>query len=103
MTQSTNAGPRTFNSFVVILAILFLAGSTFVTCNGCEVSDDEATQTIESAGLKRPILGPRAWGGCAKSEASRQFVARNSDEKLVEGIVCCGLLTKGCTIRWGAH
>lgn len=31
---------------------------------------------------------------------STGFRATNAQGRLVEGTVCCGLIAKGCTIRW---
>ncbi len=31
---------------------------------------------------------------------SRTFRARTREGTLVEGSVCCGLILKGCTVRW---
>lgn len=93
---------KKFGEIMAVLAGLGLcAGLIFVQCNGCEVGDNAAIETLEAAGMQDAILGGPDVMACGDHESSRHFSATNARGDRVEGTVCCGAVGKGCTIRWG--
>jgi hypothetical protein len=84
----------------VLVVLAIMAGLLFVQYNGCKASDDDALDTIRSQDLADSALGGFNPGACAENESSRRFTATTVQRQRVSGTVCCGLVVKGCTIRW---
>lgn len=68
---------------------------------GCMSSDSDATQTLRNSGysnIKTTGLNPLS---CSEDDFTRTgFVATNPSGQRVAGTVCCGMIFKGCTIRF---
>ena len=65
-------------------------------------SGPKAYNALKSAGYSDIILGDNVLFGCSEEDSyftSHEFIAVKGDVK-VSGIACCGLLIKGCTIRF---
>lgn len=61
-----------------------------------------AYKALESDGMENIQLKGHEFLGCAKEDSlftSYHFEAKKNDRN-VSGSVCCGLLFKGCTIRY---
>ncbi len=57
-------------------------------------------KTLDDAGYTDIHAGGWAWLECSGDDMfSTEFRARNVNGKQVDGVVCCGLFLKGCTIR----
>jgi hypothetical protein len=88
------------------LALLLVACGILIDGNGCRIEDDEATRVITGYGYTRVELGSVGLFACASGESSREFrawgpgVGGNIDGRMVEGVVCCGLIAKACTLRF---
>lgn len=79
-----------------------------VIASGCgeAVSKDRATDAMEAAGYSdvhvtgQHGIAPEIYG-CAKGDAVAFDVrAKNPAGKRTTATVCCGLILKGCTIRY---
>jgi hypothetical protein len=68
--------------------------------SGC--TDSSATiRTLESAGFSDITVTGYAFFQCGEDDTSHTgFRAKNPSGKYVEGTVCCGLVLKGCTVRF---
>lgn len=80
---------------LVVLAVLVLVTSW----GSCQVDNDRADTALHGEGLTDPVLGSTLLFACEPGEASREFTALR-DGRRVNGVVCCGLFTKACTVRW---
>lgn len=68
---------------------------------GCSGDADHARTLIESSGFRDVnIGGPSRWSCGGDDTFSNTFTARGGAGRRVEGVVCCGFLTKACTIRF---
>lgn len=65
-------------------------------------TDEDATRdTLRKAGYKNiQITGYKPFQCGEDDRYSTGFTAINSNGETVEGTVCCGLWTKGCTVRF---
>lgn len=79
-------------------AILTLALA--LVLSGC--SDDLSTQRVlRQAGFTDIHTMGYDFFACGDDDwYSTSFTAKNPQGDLVSGTVCCGLMFKGCTIRW---
>lgn len=78
-----------------ILAALLLA--SLVACT----NEDDAKRTLESAGFKDIQTTGYSPFACAEDDFSATgFSATNANGMRVKGTVCCGLVFKGCTVRY---
>lgn len=76
---------------LLLLALLALA------CTDTE----GATRALRSSGFSDVTLTGYAFGRCSKDDASSTgFEATNPTGQRVTGVVCCGLVFKGCTVRF---
>lgn len=58
-------------------------------------------RTLDSAGYTDIHTTGYSWFECGKDDTYHTgFTAKNPAGKQVSGTVCCGMLTKGCTIRF---
>jgi hypothetical protein len=82
--------------FVVIAFFALLVVTAANSGNG----SGGALRAIENNGLTDAKLGSWAVMACGSGDVeSRRFTAKR-DGKTVSGIVCCGVVFKGCTVRW---
>lgn len=82
-------------AFVTMVALAAL-----VALGACSDAD-ETRRTLKSAGYSN--IQTTGWSAfsCGKDDTySTGFVATNPSGQRVEGVVCCGLVFKGCTIRF---
>lgn len=85
--------------FAIVGLLLF--GALFVLRNCTDADDDQILRAIEAQGYSSPVISGYAVFGCSKEDSvSRYFSAVNAKGDRVEGVVCCGLVFKDCTIRW---
>ena len=60
-----------------------------------------AGRTLRQAGFKPVYFTGYNAFACGESDYyATGFVAENARGDIVSGTVCCGLIFKGCTIRW---
>ena len=73
---------------------------------GLLVSEDDAVQAAQNAGLTRVVVTDThvffaGFAGCAKDDAAGFDVSGvNPNGQRVEVTVCCGAVFKGCTVRY---
>lgn len=67
---------------------------------GC--TDESATiRTLDNAGYTEIQTTGYSWFQCGDDDTFHTgFRAKNPAGKMVEGTVCCGAWSKGCTIRF---
>lgn len=66
----------------------------------CTNESDTVRTLIDSGYSDVQTTGWSPWA-CSKDDTYETgFRAKNPAGKFVEGTVCCGLMTKGCTIRF---
>lgn len=98
------AGKVPEGAWTVVIAILFLCGIVGVIATlGYPYHNEEDTRrTLESAGYSDvEIRNEGGWFACGKGDFYKTpFTANNPNGKSVQGTVCCGMLTKDCTIRF---
>jgi hypothetical protein len=77
--------------------ILLLLGLALVAC-----TDDSATiRTLNDSGYTDIQTTGYSWFECGSDDHYHTgFQAKNPAGKVVNGTVCCGLMFKGCTIRF---
>ncbi len=74
------------------VGLLALAGCT---------DESNTRRTLESAGYTDIQTTGYSWFECGKDDTYHTgFTAKNPLGKPVSGTVCCGMWTKGCTIRF---
>lgn len=59
-----------------------------------------ARKALESSGFTHVELTGPEYFGCAEGETADGFKALNSAGLYVTGTVCCGVMFKGCTVRF---
>jgi len=78
------------------VALLILACS-FVACT----DEDNTVRTLRAAGFTNISTTGYSLFACSDDDAFHTgFRAMNSRGEMVTGTVCCGFLTKGCTVRF---
>lgn len=76
----------------------FLVGLVFLV--GC-TDEGSSYRTLQAHGFTDITFTGWSPFVCSKDDRfSTGFTARNSAGQQVSGTVCCGLLTKGCTVRF---
>lgn len=77
--------------------LLLLAVCALVSC-----TDAKSTiHTLQNAGFSDVEILGYAWFECGEDDTYHtEFRAKNPKGVVVEGTVCCGMLSKGCTIRF---
>jgi hypothetical protein len=85
---------------IILYSIILVAALILLFAKGCMTSSEETINSVSAYGFKDIRTGD--WTiGCSEGERlGRHFTATNSDGKMVSGYVCCGLVFKGCTVRW---
>lgn len=79
---------------LILLATVFLVG--------CSGSSEKVLTVLQNDGFEYIELTGNAWLGCSDDDfvfASYHFAA-TKNSKGMTGTVCCGLIFKGCTIRY---
>ena len=67
---------------------------------GC-TNKDKTVSTLESSGYSDVKTGGYSWFSCGNDDTyATNFTAKNPAGRYVSGVVCCGLLFKGCTVRY---
>lgn len=78
----------------------FILGFILTASAGC-TDAASSVSTLESAGFKDIHIVGYSYFGCSEDDTFHTaFVATNASGKEVHGIVCCGMIMKGCTIRF---
>lgn len=82
----------------IIIAAIFAT----LMLGGCMCTDESATvKTLRSAGYTEIRTTGYEWFECSDDDTYHTgFIAKNPQGQQVSGTVCCGLLAKGCTIRF---
>ena len=90
----------------VIIYVALVAVIAVLWCVSASEPTDRQEQAARNAGLRSPrvvgrvdmLLSPC---GCGDSWAtSYQVEGTNASGERVTAYVCCGLVAKGCTVRW---
>ena len=81
-----------------ILVLILICVILWVCTN---TNKEEARQALQANSFRSIQLQGYKWFACAKDDWSHTgFTAINVNGQIVEGVVCCGLLFKNCTIRF---
>lgn len=94
-----------------LLTILILSAVVFGGCASASsptnrqptAEKTRAEHVLEENGYENINITGAAILGCSEDDSiftSKHFTAKNSAGNNVEGTVCCGLLLKGCTVRF---
>lgn len=80
-----------------ILTLILFALISLVGC-----TDSESTrQILSQQGYTDIKIEGYAFTGCSEDDkVHTEFTARSPNGTYVQGVVCCGLLFKNCTVRW---
>lgn len=79
---------------LILIAILALTA-------GCFTNESDTIRTLHAAGFKDVHTTGYSLFSCGEDDfSSTGFIATNPNGDRVEGAVCCGMWTKGCTIRF---
>lgn len=82
----------------VVLMVLVLGVGLFFSCVGCEAGE-MGREALQKAGYTDIKLGGSNKMACDSSDTlSNEFTAKLNGRP-VRGVVCCGVVFKGCTIR----
>lgn len=77
---------------IIALSVLGLSACT---------DDANTIRTLRSAGYTDiETTGYSPWACGDDDTFATSFRAKNPQNQIVEGTVCCGMLVKGCTIRF---
>lgn len=95
------------NGFLVTFGMISVAivGFLLLLQANSSPSDNDLSkyrEVLEVHGFRDPQIGSSAFWGCGKDDSpfsSREFHATGANGHHVHGVVCCGFLTKGCTVR----
>lgn len=64
-------------------------------------NESDTRRTLESEGYTDVQVDGYSWFVCSDDDVfATKFTAKNANGKIVYGTVCCGFLTKGCTVRF---
>lgn len=78
--------------YFIIICLLFLGACT---------NPNSARSTLEKNGFTKIQTHGYAWFACSEDDFSHtKFTAQNVNGIQVEGVVCCGLIFKACTVRF---
>jgi hypothetical protein len=80
----------------ILLSIFFL---TFICC-AC-TNEDATVQALRNSGFTNITTTGYDPFQCSEDDTySTGFTATNSQGAIVSGTVCCGIVFKGCTVRF---
>lgn len=92
---------------IIMITIVVLVGLSAITLGGFKSCDSACTnrdatrETLRKSGYTDIEPGDYAWFECGDDDRFHtQFTATNPVGQTVTGTVCCGLFSKGCTIRY---
>lgn len=81
----------------MLIAMLAVSMLTVASCT----SEPRTTSTLQKAGYTDITAGGYDFWECGDDDTyATKFRARNPNGQMVSGTVCCGLIGKGCTIRF---
>lgn len=84
-----------FISTTIIAFILALPLLTACT------DDAKAREVLQRQGFTDVRPTGYVWFACSEDDGLHTgFRAKNAQGQEVEGVVCCGLFAKACTVRW---
>lgn len=99
MSYYSRSSISSFQIFFYIIIVMIAVGTCTVMNTG-DASPD-AIRALENQGLTNATIGEWAPMACGEGDTvSREFTATNPTGKRVQGVVCCGLFLKSCTVRW---
>lgn len=76
---------------IIFIAILFI---------GCTDSSS-SRETLQKAGFTDITITGWSPFSCGEDDTySTGFSAKNPNGQMVEGVVCCGMIVKSCTVRF---
>ena len=91
-------GGATIGIVAVVVGLVFLIA---VGVDGGCTAPDRTYETLDKAGYKHIEVGGHSWFECGEDDTfATEFTAVNPSGRRVSGTVCCGLVAKGCTIRF---
>lgn len=71
-----------------------------VIFSGC-TNHDKTVETLSKSGYSEIVTGGYNIFSCGEDDTySTNFTAKNPVGNVVSGTVCCGILFKGCTVRF---
>lgn len=80
------------NVFVICALVTLLVGCT---------DENNTRSTLRKSGYSDINITGYSWLACGDDDTFHTgFRAKNPSGEIVEGTVCCGLVAKGCTIRF---
>jgi hypothetical protein len=80
--------------------ILPFTAFALLTLSGC-TDESNTIRTLEDSGYSNIQTTGYSWFECGDGDAFHTgFTATNPVGRRVSGTVCCGWMTKGCTIRF---
>jgi hypothetical protein len=84
------------NKFLTLVLLFGVLPSAI----GC-TDEDSTRRILTSQGYTDIKIEGYSFTGCSKDDGVRtEFTARSPIGTYVQGVVCCGLLFKNCTVRW---
>jgi hypothetical protein len=89
---------RETSGFEVAIYVVTLVFGSLLWC-GTNTDGPQTKRVLEDQGLHEIHTGGYGWFQC-NDWVCTEFTAKNAEDKSVSGAVGCGLLFKGCTVRW---
>lgn len=81
----------------VVTRALLLLSILALACT----DNEGASRALHGSGFTDITLTGFSFGSCGKDDGSSTgFEAKNPQGERVSGVVCCGLIFKGCTVRF---
>jgi len=82
---------------VALVELMLVTALTITSCTDSNAS----IEAVEAMGMTDvQIIGYSPFSCSNDDFSSTEFSAVNSQGQHVNGVVCCGLLFKNCTVRW---
>lgn len=92
----------TIELLIILVCLLCLLAAVFAVGKAVTSDDADYVRILNSQGYTNVDIQGTAFTGCAKEDSplnSVQFTAKGVNQATVHGVICCGLLLKGCTVR----